>query len=85
MARILSWMDAMSGWVKYAIPVIVSLLASVGIYYSGYMAGKNNAELKVVKETVEVVKYVEKQKAQIHSQPNIGRDGALQLLNNNIL
>ena len=78
-------MDVMDFWIKYAIPVIVSLLAGLGIYYSGYMAGKNNAELKVVTEKVEVVKYVEKQKAQIHSQPNVSRDGALQLLNNNIL
>ena len=75
----------MSVWIKYALPVVISLIAALGIYYSGYVAGKRNAELKVVKETVEVVKYVEKQKAQIHSQPNIGRDGALRLLNNNIL
>lgn len=75
----------MSGWVKYAVSVIVSLLASLGIYYSGYMAGKRNAELKVIKETVEVVKYVEKQKAQIYSQPNVNRDGALQLFNDNRL
>lgn len=75
----------MSVWVKYAVSVIVSLLASLGIYYSGYMAGKNNAELKVVKETVEVVKYVEKQKAKIYSKPDVSRDGALRLFERGIL
>lgn len=75
----------MSIWIKYAIPVIVSLLAGLGIYYSGYMAGKRNAELKVIKETVEVVKYVEKQKAKIYSEPNVSRDGAIKLFNDNIL
>lgn len=75
----------MSVWVKYAIPVVISLLASLGIYYSGYMAGKRNAELKVITEKVEVVKYVEKQKAKIYSEPDINRDSALQLFNNNIL
>lgn len=75
----------MSVWLKYAIPVVVSLVTALGIYYSGYVAGKRNAELKVVKETVEVVKYVEKQKAQIHSQPNVSRDGAIKLFNDNIL
>lgn len=75
----------MSVWLKYAIPVVVSLVAAVGIYYSGYMAGKRNAELKVITEKVEVIKYVEKQKAQIHSQPNVSRDGAIKLFNDNIL
>lgn len=75
----------MDFWVKYAIPVIVSLLAGLGIYYSGYVAGKNNAELKVVTEKVEVIKYVEKQKAKIYSEPDISRDSALQLFDNNIL
>lgn len=78
-------MDVMSVWVKYAVSVVVSLVAALGIYYSGYMAGKNNAELKVVKETVEVVKYVEKQKAKIYSKPDVGRDGALRLFERGIL
>lgn len=75
----------MSVWIKYALPVVVSLVAALGIYYSGYMAGKNNAELKVVKETVEVVKYAEKQKAKIYSKPDVGRDGALRLFERDIL
>lgn len=70
---------------KYAIPVVICLLVLAGAYISGYMAGKHNTELKVVKETVEVVKYVEKQKAQIYSAPDINRDTALQLFNDNIL
>lgn len=70
---------------KYAILVIVSLLAGLGIYYSGYVAGKHNAELKVITEKVEVVKYVEKQKAKIYSTADISRDSALQLFNDNIL
>lgn len=70
---------------KYAIPVVICLLILVGAYASGYMAGKRNAELKVVKETVEVVKYVEKQKAQIYSAPDINRDTALRLFHDNIL
>lgn len=71
--------------IKYAIPVVVCLLVLVGTYTCGYLAGKHNAELKVVKETVEVVKYVEKQKAQIYSAPDIGRDTALRLFNDNVL
>lgn len=74
-----------SDWVKYAILAIVSILICCGIYYTGYISGKNNAKLKVVTEQVEVIKYVEKEKAHIYSQPNISRDSALQLFNDNIL
>lgn len=75
----------MLGLLKYAILAAVSVLVCCGIFYSGYVSGKNNAELKVVTEKVEVIKYVEKEKAKIYSHPNISRDSALQLFNDNIL
>ena len=66
---------------KYAIYIAVFVLAVCGIYYSGYVSGANNAKIKQITKEVEVVKYVSKEKANIYSKPNIGRDSALQLFN----
>lgn len=66
---------------KYAIYIAVFVLAVFGIYYSGYVSGANNARIEQITKEVEVVKYVSKEKANIYSKPNIGRDSALQLFN----
>lgn len=50
-----------------------------------YLLGRSQAETKIVKEQIEVIKYVEQKKSQIYSQPDISRDTALELFRNNIL
>lgn len=72
--------------------VIRSCIAITGIiilcfafYEIGQEVGRNEAKIKVVEKKVEVIRYVEKKKAVIHSKPNIGRDRALQLFNDGIL
>lgn len=50
-----------------------------------YFLGRSHSELKIVKEKVEVVKYVEKKKADIYSNPNLGRDAIIELMHNNKL
>lgn len=62
--------------VKYAILVVLFLSSLAGAYF----LGRSHSELKIVKEQVEVVKYVEKKKAYIYSKPNLGRDSLLKLM-----
>lgn len=74
---------------KYAICGTLLALTILGVYYSGYAIGSRdvkiecaNKEKEVVIQEKEVVKYVEKKKADIYSKPNITRDGALRLFYN---
>ena len=50
-----------------------------------YLLGRSHSELKIVKEQVEVIKYVNKEKAEIYSKPNASRSELLELMRNNKL
>ena len=47
-----------------------------------YEVGKSKAEIKYVEKKVEVIRYAEKKRAKIYSQPNAGRDVLLKLMRN---
>lgn len=49
------------------------------------MLGRSHSELKIVKEQVEVIKYVNKEKAEIYSKPNASREQLLDLMKKNML
>ncbi len=49
------------------------------------MLGRSHSELKIVKEQIEVVKYVNKETAKIHAQPNASREQLLDLMKKNML
>lgn len=45
-----------------------------------YLLGRSHAEVRIVKEQVEVVKYVSRGMAEVHARPNAGRDELLKLM-----
>lgn len=49
------------------------------------MLGRSHSELKIVKEQIEVVKYVNKETAKIYSKPNASREQLLDLMKKNML
>lgn len=49
-------------------------------YEAGQEVGRNEAKIQIVEKQVEVVRYVEKKKAEIHARPNAGRDDLLELM-----
>lgn len=61
---------------KYAVVIVLFVFAVGGAYF----LGRSHAELKVVKEKVEVIKYVEKERAAIQAKPNAGRNDLLKLM-----
>lgn len=74
---------------KYTICGVILALAILGVYCGGYAIGSRdvkiecaNKEKEVVIQEKEVIKYVEKKKADIYSKPNITRNSALQLFHN---
>ena len=70
---------------KYAICGALLGLAIAGAYYSGYAVGSRNIRIEYITKEKEVVKYVEKKKAQIYSTPSANRDNLIGLFNANKL
>ena len=66
---------------KYALVVVLFISSLLGAYF----LGRSHSELKIVKEQVEVVKYVDKKKADIYSKPNASRSELLDLMRDGIL
>lgn len=67
---------------KYALLGIILAAAIAGAYYSGYAVGSRDVKIEYVVKEKEVIKYVEKKKAEIYSAPNAGRDLLLKRLHN---
>ena len=61
---------------KIAVVFILFISALLG----AYLLGRSHSELKIVKEQVEVIKYVNKEKAEIYSKPNASRSELLELM-----
>jgi hypothetical protein len=64
--------------VKYAVYFVLFISSLFG----AYLLGRSHSELKIVKEQIEVVKYVNKETAKIHAQPNASRSELLELMHN---
>lgn len=60
--------------------MIICLALVGGLCVASYLLGRSHATIKEVAKRVEVIKYVEKQKAVIHAKPNAGRDELLSLM-----
>lgn len=56
------------------------ILLIVALCTGFYFLGKSRAEIKIIKEQVEVVKYVDKQKAEIYSKPPASADAIFKLM-----
>lgn len=66
---------------RYAIYFVLFISALLG----AYMLGRSHSEIKIVKEQVEVIKYVNEKKSEIYSRPNATRSELLELMRNNKL
>ena len=66
---------------KNAVVVVLFIACLTG----AYLLGRSHSEVKIIKEQVEVVKYVEKKKTDIYSKPNANRDELLKLMCQNVL
>lgn len=61
---------------KYAVLIGLFAVALGG----AYLLGRSHAEVRIVKEQVEVVKYVSRERAEVHAKPNAGRAELLKLM-----
>ena len=65
----------------------VSLALLIALCIACYMLGRSHCEVKIIREQgkeiikeVEVIKYVEKEKAKIWTKPNANRDKLIELM-----
>lgn len=65
----------------------VSLLLLTALCFACYMLGRSHSEVKIIKQAgkeiikeVEIIKYVEKEKAKIWSKSNANRDELINLM-----
>lgn len=49
-------------------------------YEVGQRVGRSEAKVQIVEKQVEVIKYVERKKAEIQAKPNAGRSDLLELM-----
>ena len=70
---------------RYVVCGALLALAIAGVYYSGYAVGSRDVKIEYITEKVEVVKYVEKEKAKIYSTPAAKPDDIVRLFNDGIL
>ena len=71
--------------INQAIRWAASLILIVALCLACYDIGKSHAKIKVVEKEKEVIRYVEKKKAVIHSRPNAGRDELVRLFKSGVL
>ncbi|MBE6445633.1 MAG: hypothetical protein E7019_06285 [Alphaproteobacteria bacterium] len=60
--------------------VIVKLSIIFLLCFLSFCLGNMRAQTKIITKEIEVIKYVDQKKAQIHSRPNANRDALLSLM-----
>ena len=63
--------------IKYFIVLGLFVSCLWVVYEYGYEKGSSNVKIEYITKEVETIKYVEKERAVIHSKPNDSRDGLL--------
>ncbi len=71
--------------VCWAATLFVVAALCFAFYQVGQTVGEGKAKIQVIEKEVEVIRYVEKKKADIYSQPNATRDDLLELMRGNKL
>ena len=66
--------------IRWAVTFVMVAALCFAFYEAGQEVGRSKARVQVVEKQVEVIRYVEKKKAEIHARPNAGRDGLLKLM-----
>lgn len=74
--RVYGRLVSLGGAMRYAVGFVFFAVALGG----AYLLGRSHAEVRIVKEQVEVVKYVSRERAEVHAKPNAGRAELLKLM-----
>lgn len=71
--------------IRWAVTMLMVAALCFAFYEVGQANGRKEAKIKIIEKEVEVIKYVEKKRAEIQAKPNAGRTDLLKLMHNNKL
>lgn len=60
--------------------ILIFVLLFFSLLIGAYFLGRSHAKLKIVEKEIEVVRYVDKKKAEIQARPNASRNELLKLM-----
>lgn len=66
--------------IRWAVTMFMVVALCFAFYEVGQEVGRSEARVQVIEKQVEVIRYVEKKKAEIHARPNAGRNDLLKLM-----
>lgn len=66
--------------IRWAVVILMIAALCFAFYEVGQKVGRSEAKIQIVEKQVEVIRYVERKKAEIHARPNAGRDDLLKLM-----
>lgn len=66
--------------IRWAVTMLMVAALCFAFYEVGQEVGRSKAKIQIIEKEVEVIRYVEKKKAEIHARPNAGRDDLLKLM-----
>jgi len=66
--------------IRWAVTMLMVAALCFAFYEVGQEVGRSKTKIQIIEKEVEVIRYVEKKKAEIHARPNAGRDDLLKLM-----
>ena len=66
--------------IRWAVTMLMVAALCFAFYEVGESSGRKEAKIRIIEKEVEVIKYVEKKRAEIQAKPNAGRDALLELM-----
>ena len=83
--RLAVWGGMVNYLIKQTLTLAAIALLCFVFFELGESQGKKQAKIEIITKEIEVIKYVEKKRAEIHSQPNAGRDTLLERMRAGVL
>lgn len=71
--------------IRWAVTMLMVAALCFAFYEVGEASGRKEAKIQIIEKEVEVIKYVEKKKADIYSKPNATRSELIGLLSEGTL
>ena len=66
--------------IRWTVTIIMVAVLCFAFYDIGQTVGESKAKVEIIEKKVEIIRYVEKKKADIYSLPNANRDELLRLM-----
>ncbi len=66
--------------IRWVVTMLMVAALCFAFYEVGQANGRKEAKIRIIEKEVEVIRYVEKKRAEIQAKPNAGRNALLELM-----